>query len=128
MPRRIVPSQVIGFITESFYEGVYLEGDRGWRHDAIGPSLAPQLRALLDLVDSIPPELPTMPPEKEVELALGRAAIRHVVERWAGGQDDILQSPERGLQRERLNPVALVYGALSAEHSRRCGDGVRAAD
>lgn len=115
MPRRVVPSQVIAFIKDCFYEGVYLEGDPEFRGgmDQIGPSQAAHLRALLDLVDSIPPELLTMPPEKEVEFALGREAIRHAVELWAGGGDLYLESPERGLRRKKLNPVALVYGALS---------------
>lgn len=90
MPR-VVPSQIVEVI-ENWFSAAVKEADAFDLHGITNlsvsvQSVAPQVKALLDLLDHLPNELLAVEPKRFSNFILASAAMRSAVKRWELGTD-----------------------------------------
>lgn len=105
--RRIVPSQAIATIHEFVPE--LRTGDTRRSYDS---TWAAVLRAIVDLLDHIPPELLIMPAQEYASYILGKSAIEHQLARWESNHNAVLQPPR---EREPLLRICQALGQCPDE-------------
>jgi hypothetical protein len=79
------------------------------RQQAMPPSFAPSLRALVDLIDCVPDNLMTCSPDQYVDLVHARAVILSTLDRWKIREVDPLP-----MARDGKDPVTVVRLSLAA--------------
>ncbi|HVJ35191.1 MAG TPA: hypothetical protein VND94_18920 [Terriglobia bacterium] len=109
---RTTPSQVLAYIKDTWPAPASLQPFTHGHRIVLG--------ALLELADSVPSELLTVPPADQAQFFVARTAIREVITSWQSGFHSVTVAPLPGLKAR--HPVFVIFDVLS-----RCCDEVPSA-
>ncbi|MFO1161597.1 MAG: hypothetical protein U1E60_22355 [Reyranellaceae bacterium] len=103
--REVMPSQVVAVIDRDFPFAA-LDRERG---SLISASEAPSLRAVVDLIDSVPDNLMTCSPEQYADVVHARAVILSTLERWR-----VREVEPMPMARDGKDTVTVLRSSLAA--------------